>query len=691
MKLTKCPRMDFCRLLLFVFCVAFVTAAQSGPIVVHVKGGESLVAVRDRVRTLPEDVRRNRGVEIVLPPGRRHVPATVHLDGRDSGVTWRGANDGSTVLSGAREIPWSAFSPVSDESVIDRLDPAVRGKVIVCDVSQFMSVVPEMKAEIRMPLPIPELFLDGRRLPIAVWPNGAEKWAEIDWKSVVDTGTIKNDGTFAAHAKASAAEQSRGGKFRYSGDRPSRWTKSGGVMLWGYWAFDWWESVIPVDIIDVAEKTIALKFPHIYGVRKVETPRRWKAVNLLEEIDVPGEYAVDIKNRQLYLLPPGKAGRLSIAVRDGVFFACSNTSDVAFRDIAFEESFGAGIWIDGCRNMRLEGLSFRNLRRNAVGMRNVTDSVVRKCDVEETGCGGISVSGGDRKTLSHGRNLVEDCLVRNFSVYQRNYASGISVSGVGNTARHCEISGAPHMAVGLGGNDNVIEYCVISNVVKSAKDAGAIYKGRNPSCRGNVIRWCRFADIGGLNSDNGHGTGAIYFDDGDIGETIYGCVFERCGDKGKYNFGTVFSHGGYSNVVDNCIFVECPRALGSSPWSDERWRGYVEGPLWQKRLLKEVDITKPPYTTRYPDFVGFMDPQPGQRRDNLAVRTAFVGCGEVLRGRWVTNETDVVFAKGTDIGEIARTIPGFKPIPADQIGLLTPRNGSRRLAATIANTKGEEK
>jgi len=284
---------------------------------------------------------------------------------------------------------------------------------------------------------------------------------------------------------------------------------------------------------------------------------------------------------------------------------------------------------------------------------------------------------------------VEDCLVRNFSVHQRCYASGISVGGVGNTVRHCEISGAPHMAVGIGGNDHVIECCVISNAVKSSNDAGAVYKGRNPSCRGNVIRWCRFADIGGMNGD--HGTAAIYFDDGDIGETIYGCVFERCGDKGRGNFGAVFSHGGFSNVVDNCVFVECQRALGSSPWTDERWRDFVKGPLWQKRLLEEVDITKPPYITRYPDFAGFMDPQPGQARDNLAVRTAFVGCGEVLRGRWVTNETDVVFAKGTPLGEIPGAIPGFKPIPMDQIGLLTPRNGSRRLAATIANTKGEEK
>ena len=72
-------------------------------------------------------------------------------------------------------------------------------------------------------------------------------------------------------------------------------------------------------------------------------------------------------------------------------------------------------------------------------------------------------------------------------------------------------------------------------------------------------------------------------------------------------------------------------------------------------------------------YAGAASPQPGQARDNLAVRTAFVGCGEVLRGRWVTNETDVVLAKGTAFGEVARRIPGFRPIPFEKIGLLTRR------------------
>ena len=72
----------------------------------------------------------------------------------------------------------------------------------------------------------------------------------------------------------------------------------------------------------------------------------------------------------------------------------------------------------------------------------------------------------------------------------------------------------------------------------------------------------------------------------------------------------MFIHGGHDNIVENNIFIECTRALGHAPWDDQRWKDYVAADLWQERLLKEVDITKPPYIDRYPDLKDFMTPEP---------------------------------------------------------------------------------
>jgi len=204
--------------------------------------------------------------------------------------------------------------------------------------------------------------------------------------------------------------------------------------------------------------------------------------------------------------------------------------------------------------------------------------------------------------------------------------------------------------VSVYGNDHLFEYNVVSNVCVSSDDAAAFYKGRNPSCCGNVIRYNLWRDIG---SPRGHGNAAIYFDDGDCGEMVYGNIFYRCGDPGKGSFGTVFSHGGHANRAENNIFIECKRALGSAPWSDKRWKDFINAPLWQDRLLKEVDITKAPYTDRYPQLVGFMDPQPGAARDNVAERNLFVACGDIKSNRWTTNATDVAVADD----------PGFVDLP----------------------------
>src|SRR6185437_14471801 len=101
-------------------------------------------------------------------------------------------------------------------------------------------------------------------------------------------------------------------------------------------------------------------------------------------------------------------------------------------------------------------------------------------------------------------------------------------------------------------------------------------------------------------------------------DMVFGNIFLRCGYPGKGRFGAVFSHGGHDIFAENNIFIDCQRALGSAPWNDQRWHDALLGNDWQTKLLKEVDITKAPYTNHYPDLIGFMNPQPGQMRANYA-------------------------------------------------------------------------
>ncbi len=645
----------------------------------------TLGRARDALRAVKSDAGYAGGGAIILRSGRYLLNEKLLFSAEDSGQpgapTVIEAAEGEKVfLTAAREISASAFRPLGDAAAKARLEPAAQAAVVCADLKALgFQQPPKLGDNFRLPFAVPELFFNGRRMTLACWPN--EGWATI--AKILDKGTMRNDGsvTDAADPKKPRPTENKGGVFTYEGDRPARWDAAKGVWLHGFWCFDWYDDAIRVASIDPAKREIALKVGHQYGVRQGNpSPRRWRAVNVFEELDSPGEYFIEREGNVLYFWPPAvlEGARVALAVRDEPVLALQSVTNLTLRGLIFEESQGDGLTVTDGFGVTIENCVFRNLRRRAIIVRGGAGNRILACDIRDTGTGGVLLSGGDRKTLTPAGHTLEDSIIRNFSVHQLTYASALHLEGVGNAARHNFFADAPHQAVSVSGNDHLFEYNIVSNVCACSDDAAAFYKGRNPSCRGNVIRYNLWRDIG---SPRGHGNAAVYFDDGDGGELVFGNIFYRCGDPGKGSFGTVFSHGGHDNRAENNIFVECKRALGSSPWNDARWKAFIEAPLWQERLLKEVDITRPPYTERYPALIGFMDPRPGAPRDNVAVNNLFVRCGEVKSNRWVTNETDVVTAEDPGFVNLAagdfrlkpdaavyRLIPGFQPIPVERIG-----------------------
>jgi hypothetical protein len=646
----------------------------------------TLERARDTLRAARAAGPLTGGAEVVLHAGRYAPTAPLVFSAEDSGlagapVVIAAAPGAEVEVTGSRTIPETAFLEISDAGMRARLEPAAQRAVLCADLNALgLPRLPKVPDNFRLPFAVPELFFNGERMTLACWPN--EGWATIT--KILDKGTMLNDGsvTDAADPKKVRPTENKGGVFTYEGDRPARWKVDTGVWLHGFWCFDWYDDAIRVTSIDPVKREIALKVGHLYGVRQGNpSPRRWRAVNVFEELDRPGEYFIDRETHRLYFWPPATLdkARVTLAIRDEPLVTLQNVRNVTLRGLTFEEAQGDALQVRDCCNVRVERCAIRNIRRKAIHMDGGADNLITGCDIYNTGTGGVQLGGGDRKTLTPARQVLENTHIWNFSVHQLTYASAIHLTGVGNVARHNLIHDAPHQAVSLSGNDHLFEYNVVSNVCMSADDAAAFYKGRNPSCRGNVLRYNLWSEIG---SPRGHGNAAVYFDDGDGGETVYGNIFYRCGDPGKGSFGTVFSHGGHGNVAENNIFIECKRALGSAPWNDKRWKDFVAAPLWQERLLKEVDITKPPYLDRYPALAGFMEPQPGAARDNSAVRNLFVKCADIKSGRWVTNETDYVTAEDPGFVNLAARdfrlkpdspvfarIPGFQPVPVEQMGL----------------------
>lgn len=642
----------------------------------------TLDRARDAVRRLRAGGALEEPVSVVVHGGTYRLEATFRLGAEDSGtdaapVVWQAAPGEEVRLVGGVTLRADAFRPVDDPGLLERLDAGARGKVMGADLrSVGLRGFGEYPDTFRGVPAAPELFFDDRRMTLARWPN--EGWATIP--RIVDSGSVPRVGE----------QDDRPGVFEYDGDRPARWKVEQGVWLQGYWCFDWYDETIRVKAIDREQRRITLARPSVYGVKQGNpSPRRYRALNLLEELDQPGEFYLDRSTGTLYFWPPAALDRARIVLSTltGPVLALQDAERIALRGLVIEAGLGNGIEMSGGRSNVIAACEVRNVRQVGVRVSGGHGHRVEGCDIHDTGTGGLVLEGGDRKTLTPAGHQAIDNHLWQFSRHQQTSAYGLILGGVGNRAAHNLIHDAPHQAVALQGNDHVFEYNLVRNVVTETDDAGALYKGRNPSCRGNLIRFNLWRDIG---SPMGHGTAAVYFDDGDGGDTVFGNVFQRCGHPGRGSFGTVFSHGGHDNRADNNVFIDCRRALGSAPWGDQLWKETVQGGHdchWQRLLLEEVDITRAPYTNRYPELVGFMDPQPGQTRVNRARNNLLVRCGEASSGNWQSapgeqwaTDTDPGFvdASNGDLrlrpdAAVFQHLPGFQPIPFEKIGLLDRR------------------
>jgi len=188
-------------------------------------------------------------------------------------------------------------------------------------------------------------------MTLARWPD--EDWAEI--AKIIDGGT-KTEGP------QPPAEERRGGTFQYEGDRPSRWSVERGIWLRGYWCFDWAEDVVKVKSLELEKSLITVASPHTFGMRQGNpSPRRWYALNLLEELTRPGEFFLDTEENLLYFWPPKDLDgtRLALSTMMDPGISLTRADHVTLRGLVVEEG-GSGITVADSSHVRIEACTIRN-------------------------------------------------------------------------------------------------------------------------------------------------------------------------------------------------------------------------------------------------------------------------------------------------------------------------------------------
>jgi len=586
----------------------------------------TLEKARDAIRALKQaGPLPKRGVTVYIREGAYSLSTTFKLTAKDSGIetapiVWKAFNGENVQLIGGKEI--TGFQPIDDPSVLKRINGNIHNKILKADLkAQGITDY----GTISDSGPGIEFFFQDKRMTLARYPN--EGWLKI--KDVPQSGKLKFKGVLP-HMRFGIPVGKHYGRFTYEGDRPKRWTDVSDVYLHGYWSWDWRDAYINVKAIDTERREIYPQEPyHGYGYTKNQ---RYYALNIFEELDMPGEWYLDRTDGILYFFPPSpiENGRTFVSILTDPLISLENTEYIRVQGVNLEFSRGSAVTLSGGSHNLIAGCTIRNLGTTAVAISGGKANGITGCDIYDIASGGITLSGGDRKTLTPGNNFASNNHIHHYSTWRRTYCPAISISGVENRLDHNLIHDAPHSGIILSGNEHIIEYNELHSLAQQTGDVGAFYMGRDWTQRGIIIRHNYFHDLLGPGL---HGVMAVYLDDWTSGITIYGNLFYKAGRA-------AFIGGGRDNTVENNIFIECApsthidaRGLGWAKYYFDKTMDIYVNTLFDR--MDAMNYSKPPYSEKYPELLKLYEDEPAIPKNNRIIRNVSYG------GRWIDLYNDL--------------------------------------------------
>ncbi len=646
----------------------------------------TLEAARDAIRKQRKAGKTNEPATVWLAEGVYVRTKGFALSGQDSGtaearVSYRAAPGGRPRLVGGVEIKPEWFEPVRDDAIRKRLRSAVRDKIRQVDLrAHGLTDYGELGG---LPGGM-RFFIGERRLPLARWPN--EGWA------LGRRGRVTGKDEHGVPEVEDTGRTCKWMAYRFEGEPPARWHDLERTWLCGFfweeYCFHSWHA----KAVDHAKQQVT--FGHGL-VDHLKEWRRFVVVDALEEIDAPGEWAIDRQRGVLFMLPPEELGReapvvsrvepLLASTLSQTMISLDRVSHVTLRGLTLEVMRESAVHIGGGAANRIEGCTIRHAKYGAT-ISGGEDHAIVGCDIYDLGAAGVQVSGGDRATLTPGRHAVVNNHIYHYAKLYKTWQPGVRVKGVGHRIAHNAIHHAPQYAISYEGNDHVFELNHMHHLCLEMSDVGVIGCGTNWTYRGNVIR---HNFIHHIPKRPYPGVCGVYLDNCACSADIVGNVFYKMTKP-------VMIGGGRDNLVENNVFVECEVPV----FMDNRglrWRtrwGHFRpgGPMYKP--LRELKHDRPPWSERYPKLAGILDDCPqaplgNVLRRNVSVRSGWRDPEAFCRKLFSTHidrpymtiadnvvtddDPGFVDAAAMDFrlrGDsiVFKNVPGFRPIPFERIG-----------------------
>jgi hypothetical protein len=556
-----------------IVAATVTTFAALPPIKVVIPPSTSAAEAQSLIEARQSKQKAGQKLIVSLPAGELLCNQTLNLKGENVEII--GAK--GSVISGA--VALRSWRTLSDEES-ERFPVSARSHIRVSDVPEGLPIGTLIRRGFGLNNRVAhsELFVDGLPMQIARFPN-------LD---AANGGWLRTGETSGPRI------------FRAPDSRPTNWKQPGEAWVYGYWQFDWADSVEPVESFDSATQRVKIRDTGDrekggFGEFGLNKGRRFFYLNVPDELDAQGEYWVDTPSRKVYAWLPTGARQMRLTMLGSPVIHVNQAKNVVIRGVTVEGGRQYGVQIDGCENVQVRDSIVRNIGGAGVVVASAKNSGVLNCEIRDCGESAISLDGGDFSTLAPAGNFVENSLIERVSRWCRTYHPGVAMNGVGQRIIGNTFADLPHNAILFGGNDHLIERNDIRRVCLETGDAGAIYIGRNPTTRGTVIKNNRFREIEPRTNTEGNYANvmSVYLDDCQCGITVTGNVFEGKGTS-------IMIGGGRDNIVTGNVFLNGKPGISF----DQRGKGWAKDMFkadWgYLGFLKQLPIDSDVWKKRYP-------------------------------------------------------------------------------------------
>lgn len=490
--------------------------------------------------------RGKKDIKVIFRGGEYEVDKAFEFNQRDSGseehkVTYEAYEGEKVVFTGSKKITSDMFEAVPAD-ILNRLDESVRDKVVKIDLRKLgvSEMTGEQQDAYNKQLVSSHyyLFADDQKLTQARYPNSGY---------VTTTKTVRN-----GDLKTTPV-------FQYDDERMKKWKNPEDIWIYSLWPYGYSPMKNNIESIDLSTNTIYCSLPQLLPG---STGGSFFFYNVLEELDMPGEYYMDHDECVIYLYPPesflGDDDAYYMAYLNDNVFRFNNTSNFELKGITVQGSRKTGIYADGCKNFTINKCDVRYMTNRGIEVLNGEYNTVKNCDIHNIGYEGVIITAGSIQYLVDGQGLVTNNHIYKFGCTDVNYTGAVEYIGKGITVSHNLIHDSWGMAMNFQGVDCTVEYNEIYDVATETDDSAAIYDYALMYSRNNVFRYNLIYNHQKRKAISHTGTFAMYWDGAGAGKEVYGNIFYNM------NRGVFINCGGF-NSIENNVFIDVDSPIRVGP------------------------------------------------------------------------------------------------------------------------------